>query len=309
MACPVCGKRIQGENVLWTHVVFKHPDKADSLVLDQSDKIDAENQENRKPFSTTESQANVGATIRPQIQRDNEAKTNDSKTGLNKLVKTRKRAKDKISCESEAPPKKRVKREGHNSIWGGIEKKVDIKVDKEDAKKSLIKREVEKNVTKERRINIKVDDKEVAKRINIEVDEGILDLLMEQKTNELLEEHIKSLENYVEKVFDNMESHRDQEKVFEKDHISELEIDTGLENPFLLPNNQIPEKRQTTMTSPQKRRRITILTPLEKKTTLSTASQRKKTFSPPKRPSLISDSKTSSASGSVHPLNMVTLIM
>ena len=61
-------------------MVFKHPDKADSLVLDQTDKADAENQENKKPFSKTESQANVGATMR------HEAKSNDSKTGLNKGI-------------------------------------------------------------------------------------------------------------------------------------------------------------------------------------------------------------------------------
>ena len=35
MACPVCGKRVQGENVLWTHMVFKHPDKANDHALGQ----------------------------------------------------------------------------------------------------------------------------------------------------------------------------------------------------------------------------------------------------------------------------------
>ena len=73
MACPVCGKRIQGENVLWTHVVFKHPDKADNLVLDQTDKAGDQNQENNKPFLKTESEANVGATKRKQIEKEKKA--------------------------------------------------------------------------------------------------------------------------------------------------------------------------------------------------------------------------------------------
>ena len=34
MACPLCGKRVQGANVLWTHMVFKNPDKANNYALD-----------------------------------------------------------------------------------------------------------------------------------------------------------------------------------------------------------------------------------------------------------------------------------
>ena len=309
MACPVCGKRIQGENVLWTHVVFKHPDKADNLVLDKPGVENQENQENKQsfpktrktnqenkqPFSKTESQANVGATKRLQLQKGKKEK--GAKTSLNEVVKTRKRTKEKISSESETAPKKRVKRTG--KIWEDEEKKVGKGVLKE----SRANVEVDKEATEENDLKL---DKEVAKKINIEVDEGILDLLMEQKTNEMLEEHIKSLENYVEKIFDNLESHKNQERLFDKDHLGELEIDKVLENA----NNQIPEK---TVTSPQKRRRITILTPLEKKTTLSTASQRKRTLSSasqrkqtcstPKRKSL-----ASAGSGVLH-TNMVTLIM
>ena len=277
----MCGKRIQGENVLWTHVVFKHPDKADNLVLDKPGVENQENkqsfpktrktnQENKKPFRKTESQVNVGAIKRRQTQK--EKKAIDSKTSLNEFVKTRKRTKEK--SESEPPPMKRVKRTG--KIWGDMEKKV------------------AKGVLKESRVNIEVDaeendievDKEVAKKINIEVDEGILDLLMEQKTNEMLEEHIKSLENYVEQIFGNLESHKNQDRLSDKDRLGELEIAKVLENV----NNKIPDKSLTTVNSPQKRKRITILTPLEKKTTHLT---KKKSFA---------------SAGSGH-TNMVTLIM
>ena len=277
----MCGKRIQGENVLWTHVVFKHPDKADNLVLDKPGVENQENkqsfpktrktnQENKKPFRKTESQVNVGAIKRRQTQK--EKKANDSKDSLDKFVKTRRKTKEK--SESEPPPMKRVKRTG--KIWGDMEKKV--------AKGDL----------KESRVNIEVDEeendieleKEVANKINIEVDEGILDLLMEQKTNEMLEEHIKSLENYVEQVFGNLESHKNQDRLSDKDRLGELEIAKVLENV----NNKIPDKSLTTVNSPQKRKRITILTPLEKKTTHLT---KKKSFA---------------SAGSGH-TNMVTLIM
>ena len=47
MACPVCGKRVQGENVLWTHMVFKHPDKANDHAMGQGNEQVSE--ENTQP--------------------------------------------------------------------------------------------------------------------------------------------------------------------------------------------------------------------------------------------------------------------
>ena len=361
MACPVCGKRIQGENVLWTHVVFKHPDKADSLVLDKTGKDEKENQENKKPLSKTESQANVGRTKRRQIQKEKKAETNESRTGHG--VKTRKRE------ESENESKKtikRPKRKGEVEVNTKEERRLrEIHVEREaelvsrlskveeegerlgqevarlaaSGQEVAVRRKESKMVGEHlmrlletldgisldqdmlelrarrkraaAKINTLMDtndsniqkvDEEVSKEklINIEVDERILDLLMEQKTNELLEEHIKSLENYVGEVFDNLESQRNQEKHF--DHVGEmedvryLENCKSLENRILPSNHPIPGNRLPAVALPtQKKKRITILTPLEKKKTRFSSKNK--------------DSKISSGASSVHVPNMVTLIM
>ena len=89
------------------------------------------------------------------------------------------------------------------------------------------------------------------KKINIEVDEGILDLLMEQKTNDLLEEHITSLEKYVEQALDTLDNLRNKGSASDNGNCKRLQ------SPSDLPNQEHEEVQQKA-TTPMERR---ILSP------------------------------------------------
>ena len=144
------------------------------------------------------------------------------------------------------------------------------------------------------------------KKINIEVDEGILDLLMEQKTNDLLEEHITSLEKYVEQALDNLDNLQNK---------GSAASDNGnckrLERPSDLPNKEAEhEESQQKSTTPMERR---ILSPkcFEKTTKTLSVSQRE-TFPSRNRTGVRNSSRRtksldeiSTSGGST----MVTLIM
>ena len=143
------------------------------------------------------------------------------------------------------------------------------------------------------------------KKINIEVDEGILDLLMEQKTNDLLEEHITSLEKYVEKALDNLDNLQNKGSASDNGNYKRLE------RPSDLPNKEAEhEESQQRATTPMERR---ILSPkcFEKTTKTLSVSQRK-TFPSRNRTDVRNSGKRtnsldeiSSSGGST----MVTLIM
>ena len=144
------------------------------------------------------------------------------------------------------------------------------------------------------------------KKINIEVDEGILDLLMEQKTNDLLEEHITSLEKYVEQALDNLDNLQNK---------GSAASDNGnckrLESPSDLPNKEAEhEESQQKSTTPME---SGILSPKSfEKTTKKLSVSQRMTFPSRKRTDIRNSSKKtnpldeiSTSGGST----MVTLIM
>ena len=271
MACPVCGKRVQGENVLWTHMVFKHPDKANNHALGQGN--EQVNEENTQP--SVEIKKHPKKRQRGKKE-ENEKRNKPSPVGK-EMVRTREQASKTIALDDKNPSKR----------------KKTMKCQKEIV--------IEKN-----NVNNTKEKTPGRKKINIEVDEGILDLLMEQKTNDLLEEHITSLEKYVEQALDNLDNLQNK---------GSAASDNGnykrLESPSDLPNKEAEhEESQQRATTPMERR---ILSPkcFEKTTKKLSVSQRK-TFPSRNRTDIRSSSKRTNSLDEISTSGgstMVTLIM
>ena len=270
MACPVCGKRVQGENVLWTHMVFKHPDKANDHAMGQGN----------EQVSEENTQQSVELKDQPQKRqrrkKEENGKPNKPTQVDHEMVRTREQASKTIALDDKNPSKR----------------KKTVKCQKEIV--------IEKN-----NVNNTKEKTPGRKKINIEVDEGILDLLMEQKTNDLLEEHITSLEKYVEQALDNLDNLQN------KGSASDNENCKRLESPSDLPNKEAEhEESQQKSTTPMERR---ILSPkcFEKTTKTLSVSQRE-TFPSRNRTGVRNSSRRtksldeiSTSGGST----MVTLIM
>ena len=271
MACPVCGKRVQGENVLWTHMVFKHPDKANDHALGQGN----------QQVSEENTQASVELKDQPQKRqrrkKEENGKPNKPTRVDHEMVRTRGQTSKTIALEYETPSKR----------------------------KKTMKCQKEIVIEKSNVINTK-EKAPGRKKLNIEVDDGILDLLMEQKTNELLEEHITSLEKYVEQALDNLDNLQNK---------GSAASDNGnckrLERPSDLPNKEAEhEESQQKSTTPMERG---ILSPKSfEKTTKKLSVSQRMTFSSRKRTDIRNSSKKtnpldeiSTSGGST----MVTLIM
>ena len=143
------------------------------------------------------------------------------------------------------------------------------------------------------------------KKINIEVDEGILDLLMEQKTNDLLEEHITSLEKYVEQALDTLDNLRNKGSASDNGNCKRLE------SPSDLPNTEGEhEESQQKATTPMEWR---ILSPKRfEKTTKKLSVSQRKTFPSRNRTDIRSSSKRTNSLDEISTSGgstMVTLIM
>ena len=136
MSCNFCGKKISGKNALWTHVVFKHPEKADTS-FELNDEMH-DDQENRHPNIDS-------ANLKQKTQEQNP----------NRSQHTYKKTKHK-----------------------------QIKASYPDCQTNMIhKRELNLSESKKDNMN-----------------ENIYELVIEKETNEMLEEHIKSLEDNLEKT-------------------------------------------------------------------------------------------------------------
>merc|ERR1719369_768304 len=53
MTCKHCGKKVACNNALWTHIVYKHPDKTDEGLQENSNRS-SENFENKNPNTKAE---------------------------------------------------------------------------------------------------------------------------------------------------------------------------------------------------------------------------------------------------------------
>ena len=270
MACPVCGKRVQGANVLWTHMVFKHPDKANDHALGQGNEQVSE--ENTQPSAELKNQP----PKRQRRKKEENGKPNKPTQVDHEMVRTRGQTSKTIALEYKTPSKR----------------------------KKTMKCQKEIVIEKSNVINTK-EKARGRKKLNIEVDDGILDLLMEQKTNELLEEHITSLEKYVEQALDNLDNLQTQGSASVNGNCKRLDSSSDL------PNKEAEhEESQQRATTPMERR---ILSPkCFEKTTKKLSGSQRKTFPSRNRIDIRNSTKRTNSLDEISTSGgstMVTLIM